>query len=81
MKHLCVACRHWTADDDDQTFGECHRHAPRPMPLIQMNRVMGAISGEPYEPDEHDEYLNRAAFWPTTQCDDWCGEWKTRDDS
>jgi hypothetical protein len=58
---FCFNCRYWSADDDEVFSGDCRRHSPR---LAGMAAPHGNATFQ--DP--------RAAMWPATSRDDWCGE-------
>jgi len=60
-EEFCHGCRFWNRDDPEVFSGDCRRHAPR-------LSGMAAPHGNSIHQDP------RAAMWPMTMRDDWCGE-------
>ena len=57
----CHTCRFWQSFDNEVFDGDCRREAPK---LAGMAAPHGNATFQ--DP--------KAAMWPTTQRDDWCGE-------
>ncbi len=63
-KPKCSTCRFWErlADPDFNEWGLCRRNAPVPFVTTQA------------ECETDDSAENKAAWWPRTIHNDWCGE-------
>lgn len=61
----CASCQFWEHHHEDLLAGDCRRRAPR---LAGMAAPHGNATYQ--EP--------RAAMWPETMRDDWCGEYEVR---
>lgn len=61
-KPYCQNCRHWQEYLTDDFNGQCRRRAPAAWIFT------GSQAADPPERIE--------AAWPTTFCEDWCGDWQ-----
>jgi hypothetical protein len=65
-KDRCGTCRFWS--EMDEGIGECHR-APPALPATE-SHVVAAVRMRQGIWD---------GVWPSTEGDDWCGEWRGKD--
>ena len=65
----CFNCKYWEANSRRKGIGECHRSAPIASVLKVFSK--GGAS-------EVEELVERRAWWPVTQLDCWCGDFKTK---
>lgn len=72
MGATCRRCRFWQPSDetprDEATEGQCHRYPMQPMALVSHGTAdypFRAVHGG----------LNWL-LWPSTDDDEWCGEWQ-----
>ena len=65
----CETCRFYVAGVIDERLGVCRRHAPSPLigsaPVRNTKRKLALMF--------------RPACWPLTEPNDWCGEYRLKD--
>ncbi len=79
----CDKCRFWVSgsmDAPDLNERECRRNAPSVLFGHRFARLLSVISGKPVAEvdglNNVDDMTDRAAEWPYTEADDWCGEFQ-----
>lgn len=90
-KPRCETCKFWVQGyewPDEPTNGTCRRHAPQPEAgdvAHEMLKHLTIISWRhaDAEQQEHEfktweDAAQRSSCWPTTEADDWCGDWQAR---
>lgn len=65
MDDFCFNCRFWWPDHDEHFTGDCRANPPR-------LSGMAAPHGNATHQDP------RAAMWPSTNRDDWCGHFNAQ---
>lgn len=58
----CETCKYWVHSDCDLIYGECHR-----LPPLREQTLRATEGG-----------VLHVGTWPSTDPNDWCGEWKER---
>ncbi len=73
MKEQCENCRFWRRPQAqaEKAAGNCRRYAPRPW-------GSGYVGVDIREDESIERKLYSIAMWPTTQGDEWCGEWQKK---
>ena len=65
MSENCGTCHYYRTAGGEADYGECHRHAPRPVGREDTSETTGVE-------------LNPVVWdWPVTHKDEGCGEWRT----
>ena len=66
----CLICKFWKADPTSKNMGSCLRFPPQVVAVpetLPANENAGRYS---------DEVVSKLeSHWPTTRCNDWCGEY------
>ena len=69
----CLICKFWKADEATPNLGHCLRNPPQVVVEIETlsaNENAGRFSDEVTG--------RRESVWPTTKCNDWCGEYQRK---